>query len=266
MSIFKHSKAFFISSFLVFILLGVSFVVIIFNVEKVLALQNEHEKLKIELQALIAASPSPIKKNVSISTENLQKIQKFRQGWDRLFKDIECSKTAIDCYLNIQTEIEALKEQARIANVSINSNCCFGFSKYLNAEKFPDAKNLQELDRQCKIISLLSEMLIKSKPLEIISFTREPLNGETDSMDLFDRNSLVHLDIHNIFYSNIFKLSFTGTTQSLRLYINKIQHMQIPIFIRDIEVSSQVDSKTKQFSSSLPLFSITLEIIDFNPV
>lgn len=260
----KKNQLFIIFLMLLCILLGANFIFIILNVMRVVGMREQLASLKSQLQSLIVSSPSPIKKNVAVTTENLQKIHKLRSQWDKFFGELQYSKTPIECYLNLQTEIESIKDRAKAANVLINPNCSFGFAKYLNAETFPDAQNVRDLDRQCQMISMLGAMLIESRPLEVIEFARESLKGEAESEDtLLNKHSLAHRHIHNIFYSNLFKLSFTGTTQTLRLFINKIQNMQIPIFIRDIQVTQHSEGKTSLLSEDAPLFSVAIEIIDF---
>lgn len=234
------------------------------NVAQVCAKRDDLLNLKTELQSLIKLSPSPIKKNVAVTTENMNQINKFRREWNKFFNNMEYSKTPLECYLNIQTEIESIQDEAKVANVLINPECCFGFAKYLNSQIFPDNQSLQELDRHCRIMSMLVLKLIESSPFEILSFARETVKGEVGPDDeIISEKDLGHLRIHDIFCSNLYKLSFTGSTQSLRLFINKMHHMQIPIFIRDIEVVQPLKEKISPSEQEHPIFSITLELIDF---
>lgn len=243
-----------------------SCIFIVSKTMRVYGIRNHVLNLKAELQDLLILSPSPIKKNVAVTNENLSQIYKFRREWDRFLGNIQYSKTSIECYLNIQTEIESLQDKAKEAKVLVNPKCCFGFFKYLRGEQFPENQSLQGLDRQCQIISMLAVKLIEARPLEILSFAREPVRGElTTDDDLLNVSFNEHLNIHAIFYSNLYKLSFTGTTQTLRLFINKIQQMQIPIFIRDVQVTNQQEGKISALVEELPVFSITLELIDFKP-
>lgn len=264
MSNFKKNRLFIILFALVGIGLGVNCILIVLNVLHVARMKDNLKNLKSQLQSLMSSSPSPIKKNVAVTAENLQQIHKLRNQWDKFFGEVQYSKTPLECYLNLQTEIETIKDRAKAANVLINPKCCFGFSQYLNAEKFPDTQNLRELDRQCQIISILGTILIESRPLEVISFGGESLNDEVTEEDgVLNKYVVSHLHTHNIFYSKLFKLSFTGTTQTLRLFINKIQHMQIPIFIRDIEVTQQSQGRGLLSVEDVPVFSIAVEIVDF---
>lgn len=243
-------------------ILIISFILIGFKIQHIYSFKKQFLNLQDELQSLISSSPSPIKKNVAVTNENLNQINRFRKEWDKFLGNIEHSKTPIESYLNIQTAMESILEKAKDAKITIDSKCSFGFFKYLKNEKLPNIQSLNCLDRECQVISILTQKLIDSKPLKILSFAREPVKGEIDlEEDLLNPNSFEHLKIHDIFCSNLYKLSFTGPTQTLRLFINKIQHMQIPIFIRDIEVSLYQEGKTSK--ENVSVFSITLEVIDF---
>lgn len=267
MHIIKDNKLFFITICGLSVIISVFLILIIFNASHLCAQKNQFFGLKAELQSLLCLNPSPIEKNIAVTTASLHQVHRLRDQWNNALGSFHHSKTPMECFLNIQKEIELIKAQAKIAKVGVDSKCNFGFLKYISNGKMPAVESLQALDRQCQIIKILSVALIQSNPKEILSCTREPILGESELDDsLLNVSSSLHLKIHDIFYSNMFKISFTGSTQTLRSFINKIEQMPIPIFIRNIQVAKHFDESPSQvMTKDLGLFSLTLELLDFKP-
>lgn len=265
MEIIKRNILFFNILFCLILIISISIVMIIINAKHMCQLKNHFFVLKSELESLLCYSPSPIKKNVIITTINLEQFHNLHNEWCNIIGKSFCSETPIECYWNIQKEVESIKNQAKAANVIINSKCDFGFLHYLNGKKLPEVDNLQNLDFECQIIKMLSIALIQSNPSEIINLASESKEDERELEDNFLKSRNLHnRNLHDIFYLRRYKLSFTGTTQSLRLFINKIESMQIPLFIRNLQVTKQSGGHLSLINNEgLAVFSMNLELFDF---
>lgn len=268
MEILNKNKFFFSTLFFLVLIISIGIGMVIVNAVNLCELRNRFLGLKSELQTLLCHAPSPVRKNVVITTSNLEQLYKMRNEWYNTIGMGQFSETPIECYWNIQKEVEFIKTQAKAANIIINPKCDFGFFQYLIGERLPGRDSLRDLDFQCQIIKMLSKVLIESSPKEILNLVREPVVGEIELDDSFKNDAVYHSRrVYDIFYSKWFKLSFTGTTQVLRLFINKIESMQIPLLIRNIQVANQTDGNSSLVATEgLAVFSITLELLDFKVV
>lgn len=258
-----HRWFFCLLSLLVFVIFGIS-IAIALNGLRLNDLENRFELLRSELNSLLAFDIDISEENVEHSNENLREVYKLREKWLSSFGIVVSSRTPIECYLNLGRDVESLRNAALLANVTVSSKCYLGFSNYLGTEKLPSQKSIVDLDRQSLIIKVIAQALIEAAPKEILFIKRESVDGELDLGD--DLLALpVHqwLKIHEIFYSSAFKLSFIGTTQALRLFINEIESMKIPLFVRNVEINQYFNDRNALTpSEDYSVFLVTLEILN----
>lgn len=264
MQLLKEHKWVFLTLFVFVSIAAGCSIIIITKYQQLNTERNTLCRLQQELRSLLLLQTAPVQKSIEVYNKSVEQIYDTRNRWIESFGSIQFSNTPIDCRLKLQIEIDLLKRNAHLANVTINSRCYFGFLKYLGTKKLPAVESLSEIDRQCQIIKAISNILIESKPNEILFLSREPVTGEIDlEDDLFRVGVGERLNLHNIFSSNVFKIAFTGTTEVLRSFINKIESIKGPIFIRRIGVNKPSGAKLPAMATEeLPNFSITLEVLD----
>lgn len=206
---------------------------------KINALNDEKHAYLLKKSELIAILENETKiseENKDISNKNLREIDELKNQNLTVISITNASTTPIECYLNLQQELESLRKAAEANHIILNPRCTIGLEK----------------NEQSQIISMLIRTLIDSQPKEILLIQREPVNNEDEkNVNLFRLPKHQRLDIHNIFSSNAFKISFTGTTENLRSFVNRIESTAL-IFIRDIEVNKKDEHCA---------FSVTLEVL-----
>lgn len=205
---------------------------------------------KSELKTLSSFSADTLEKDLELSNANLSDINNLRNRWLHSFNIGEILLTPIECYLNLGRDIEFIKNKALLEQVVINSNCYLSFTKYLGRENLPALESIGGLDEQLAMVKDILGKLIKAAPREILFIKREAAKGEMGlEDDIFEFPYYRRLRIHEIFDSKTFKVSFIGTTNTLRLFLNEIESMENPIFIREIEIH-------KNFNDRIPLSSV----------
>lgn len=226
---------------------------------------NDSEKrfrmLGSELKSLLKSDTGISQKVSDCANENLQEIFKLRDKWMNSFGIKTYSSTPIDCYLNMKKGIDQIREKLLSANIEISDKCYFGFEKYLRTGNLPLSESMRELDRQLQMVNAMLNALIQVEPKEFLFIKREAVQGEIESdADLFILPLYLRLNIHSIFYSNAFKISFIGNTQTLRSFLNEIDAMANPTFIRDLEIHRYVSDKGIS-DEAYSIFSVVLELL-----
>lgn len=225
--------------------------------------QKHFEALKSELRFFAANVIELSEENVSLSNANVHEIYELKNLWTTALGSASTSKTPIECYLNLQRHVESLRRDAALVDVTISPQCHFGFSQYLVTANLPTIDSIHQLDDQSQRIKTIVTLLLDSYPKEILFIKRESVNGENDvAEDLFVPQAHHHSAVHSIFSPSIFKVSFIGTTQSLRSFINKIESMANPIFIQDIEVGRHSVTQKHPSDDQYSAFSVTLEVLN----
>lgn len=222
------------------------------------------ELLESELKSLFTSETMISEEYIEISNENLRRVHELKDKWMNVFELVVSSPTPIECYFNLGKEVESIRNEALLANIAINAKCYFGFTKYLGTEKLPAQETLIDLDRQAGIIRLIASLLIEAAPKEILFIKREAIKGEavTDD-DVFVFPLHQRLSLHEVFYSDAFKVSFIGKTQTLRLFLNGIEAMRNPVFIRDVEINRSSNEKVELFpDEDYAVFSVVLELFN----
>lgn len=245
---------------MIFVIVGIS-IAIVLNALRLNDLEKRFVCLKSELKSLLTLDIDISSENVEFSNENLREVYEFRKKWLNSFGMASSSLTPIECYLNLGRDVQSVRNAALLENVTINSKCYLGFAKYLGTEKLPNHKSIVDLDRQSLIIKIIANALIEAAPKEILFIKRESVDGELDrDDDIFILPFQQRLKIHDIFYSNAFKLSFVGTTQTLRSFLNEMESMASPIFINYVEINRYFDDK----NSIMPIeeYSVFLVILE----
>lgn len=259
----KH-KLFFILLILLILITGATSISITLNVFRLNNSENQFQLLKLKLNSLLSSQIEISKENVEVSTKNIEAIYELRNKWIHSFGVFAPSSTPVECYLNLGKEIESIRNKAQQANIIIGTKCYLGFLKYLDTEKLPSSESIKELDQQSQMIKTISNVLTEALPKEILFIKRETVNGESNiDDDILTTTPYNRLNIHDIFYSNAFNVSFIGTTNTLRSFINKIESLENPSFIRNVEISRyQSNEPTISLNEEYAVFSVIIEVLN----
>lgn len=216
--------------------------------------QSKISNAEAQLSSLLQADPAPSAENVAASEQNvanlkaeLSKIRANLQKGSRM----NVSTDGIGVMASIQQYIT--EYQGRIASVTDEdgveliqtpSNFAFGFEKYIEeGEPLQDAKVIASLDKQRQILSYIVNKLIDANPDEITSVQREHLEGAAGEIG-FEISKAITARVPGAIDTMAFSVTFTGYTDSLRVFLNSLAKFDLPIVVRSIEVERPQGSAT----------------------
>jgi len=144
----------------------------------------------------------------------------------------------------LQTFIARLKSDAASNEVGIESNEAFGFARYATRARQPSAADVPLLDLQRQVLAYILRQLIQSEPRAILAVEREmvesPAENENQPQraeDIFSVPEFVTARSNEYIDTYAFRLVFTGRTDVLRRFINRLAAFELPLIVRSIEVT-----------------------------
>lgn len=259
------SKKYIIILSLLFGIMIFLFLKTILMVENLKNIKNEFTKLQSNLSSLLNHEFQISKENLQLSNDEVQKISKIKHSWLQSLGKFSPSTNPMEYYFNLKHNIDFLKQSIKTSNIEFPPECYFGFKKYLNCEKLSTVENINTLEIQLLITQYLINLLIQSAPKEIFYIKRQSLKNELELDDEIFSDFDYITNIHTLFSSFLFKISFLSNTETARIFINKIISTESPVFIREIEVSEPPSVKNNPFiSENYSIFKIVLEGLVLN--
>ena len=233
-------------------------------------LEEEFPELSpVEMQKLVRYKssrelPSPTLDNKKLAELNLENLQKTRADHEKDL--IGADNLALtnpndsNFELAVQQNIRnyALKMRRIAANPDQESDTSdtvvldsdivkdFGFSNYVSQTKTSNIWELAyKLDKQRAILEYLVGELLTSKIHRLISVKRENIETNHDpnisiaGADIFDLKALMSARVEGAINTYAFQLEFSGHTESLRLFFNKLSEFKLPVVVRDVKVKRE---------------------------
>ncbi|MBC8008731.1 MAG: hypothetical protein H7067_01380 [Burkholderiales bacterium] len=239
------------------------------------------------LNAFSRARPFPSKENLVAVEADLAVVQKTRdeirgrlRAVGEVADKIAASVTPgspTDAYFDIAGFVERVGEAAAKESVSVAADNRFGFSAY--ASTGPERDLVAPVFQQRLYADYLLNALLKSKPSSFVSLQRErPLTPQQKQQildaiggglsaptfsqgsgdgDYFSIDPSISARVPGFVETTPFRLTFTGLTESLRLFLNELVTFKVPVVVRSVEVepSNRTDApKAQQASAPAPSF------------
>lgn len=241
------------------LLAGLIFAVIAFlDLGKATKASDRAERKFVQL---MNASPTPSESNVEISDTNLQelssKLSSMREELERGTK-VNPSLDGVQVTAGIQQYISKFKALAANheddngpAEIKIPEGFAFGFERFKLESTVPEDPNeIALLDKQRDILDFLVSELFATNPQGLTSVKREVARkiseeeafSVSDDPSIFKINSSVSSSVEGAIDTIAFEIAFTGKTQSLREYLNRLAQFERPIVVRSINVSRPNES------------------------
>ena len=227
-----------------------------------------------ELNSLLSSTPAPTKESKAAVEADLRRTEvalgKMREELKGQGPTAAALRAAAvpaeptDAFFNIATFVEKTREKADAAKIKIKADERFGFSTHSSAG--PDRELIPQVFRQRQVSEYLLEALIAARPVELVSVQRErpltkadlaaiasgqpsaasrPSGGNAQATgDFFEIDPRISARVPGFVGATAFRLTFTGETESLRSFLNKLATFELPLVVRSVEVEPIAKSAT----------------------
>ncbi|MDP3069028.1 MAG: Amuc_1100 family pilus-like protein [Opitutaceae bacterium] len=189
-----------------------------------------------------------------------------------------------DAYFDLATFVEKTRELAKKNDITVRGDASrFGFAAFAN--QGPEAEHIEPVFRQRQIAQYLIEALIEARPQAILAVRREATLGKeerekraaahaaaaagtpaepapgadgttttAEGPDYFTIDPRVTARVPGFIDTVPFKLTFTGQTAALRLFLNKLASFELPVLVREVEVetASAEDTAAEEVAAAEP--------------
>lgn len=245
--------------------------------EKERRLENKQR----ELSMLLSANPRPaqtsrgaIEKDLERTKEALEKMRESLRGVGEVAEALRADKVPSDSvkmFFDISSFVDATREKAAAAGITIGQGEQFGFGTYANG--FPnDTALIPPVFLQRQIIKYLVDALIEAKPKSILWVQRElvrnnaveaaraalrssrPQQGAVG--DFFEIDPAITASVGGFVNAHAFRVAFEGETDCIRKFMNKIASFELPLVVRSVEVEPVGKAKSGTGKSLAAAFGI----------
>ena len=268
MEFFKKHPIFFSGVGLCALLTAVGLIFSILGALDLGEASQRYKKADRAFNRLLASNPSPVDTNVKNSDFNVmelsEKLQSMRDELER-GTEVEASLDGVRVMAGIQQYISKFKALAKDntnengpAPIEIPDDFAFGFDRFKLETTVPEkAEEIILLDKQRDILDYLMSELFATNPQGIVAVARESAKAMTadeegmfsNDPSIFDISSSVTSKVEGAIDTIAFQITFSGKTNSLRDYLNRLAEFDRPIVVRSINVSrpnESVKTKTKE--------------------
>ena len=237
---------------------------IVFSVLAAIDLSKESKsfnRTEKKLQRSLLASPSPVEDNVIASDLNVlrlsEKLQAIREELQR-GEEVKASVDGVRVAAGIQQYISKYTALAKShetkygpAPITIPQDFAFGFDRFKLESKVPeDEKEIAMLDKQRDILDFLMGELYATHPKAILAVKRQSakiaenydFGDYYDDSSIFKIGSSVTSKVEGAIDTIPFEVSFSGKTNTLRDFLNRLVEFKRPIVVRSINVSRPNES------------------------
>ncbi len=222
---------------------------------------NSFNRTEKSLKRTLAASPSPVVDNVTASDLNVlklsEKLQAIREELER-GEEVKASIDGVRVAAGIQQYISKYTTYAKSheseygpSPIEIPQDFAFGFDRFKLESKVPaDAVEIAMLDKQRDILDFLMGELYATHPKAILAVKRQSAKqSESNEFDeyygdlsIFKIGSSVTSKVEGAIDTIPFEISFSGKTNTLRDFLNRLAEFNRPIVVRSINVSRPNES------------------------
>ena len=214
------------------------------------------DRTERNLKRMLVASPSPVDENVIASDLNVlklsEKLESIREELERGV-EAEASVDGVRVAAGIQQYISKFTTLARThdseygpAPIEIPEDFAFGFDRFKLESKVPnDPKEVAMLDKQRDILDFLIGELFATHPTAVLAIKRQTARQFDDKdfddyygdPSIFSIGSSVTSKVEGAIDPIAFQISFSGKTNTLRGFLNRLAEFKRPIVVRSINVS-----------------------------
>jgi hypothetical protein len=273
MASFKNNPAFFTSLLVIGAVTAAQAWLIYVRQAETKRLVSEVEQKRVTLQNFASANPFPSKENVAAvehdrlqAEKTLREIRQELQATSELARKLAAAKvpaSSTDAFFDLANFVERLRDSATKAGVTIPSNSWFGFGTYSSTG--PVGELIEPVFRQRQHVEYLVDSLLAATPREIRAVERtRPLTSEQKaallaapeaapeaaplsaggpradvSTDYFVIDPRTSARVEGFVDTDAFRLTFTGTTDVLRSFLNELALFKLPVVVRSVEVEPQ---------------------------
>ena len=214
------------------------------------------DRIEKKLNRTLAASPSPVNKNVNSSDINVlelsQKLQLIRQELER-GEEVKASIDGVRVAAGIQQYISKYTALAKShenkygpAPIEIPQEFAFGFDRFKLESIVPeDNEEIAMLDKQRDILDFLLSELYATHPKAILAIKRQSAKTSNSNdfgeyygdSSIFEIESYVTSKVEGAIDTIPFEIAFSGKTNTLRDFLNRLAEFKRPIVVRSVNVS-----------------------------
>lgn len=228
------------------------------------ALRNAEQSL----QAAARGEITPTQENLALAEANVEALHgELSTIRERLESGVQLQATddPVQLITRIQRFISQMRRLAETEGIRIPANFGFGFDRYVEQSTPPAQPFVVRVDKQRLILEYLLAELIASGPSGITRVQRETIEvPQTDSRTAttqragaagrtaagapgggdFRIDPAISARVPDAIDSLAFRITFTGFTESLQSFINRLAAFEYPVVVRSIEVSRPAAART----------------------
>lgn len=207
--------------------------------------------LEGRLQSLLAATPAPKPENLTRIEASLEEAQARLEDYLTRFSgsaNLEGRDDAVVVLPRIQGLIVDYRRDFEGQGIKIAVDEAFGFARYQEEVEPPAVEAIPLLDKQLQILDPILKVLSLSGPERLIRVEREFVEGgdpnregeggkTTPREDIFRLERSASARVPGLVQTLAFRVSFTGYTDALRKFLNGLGRLEMPILVREVEVS-----------------------------
>jgi hypothetical protein len=240
------------------------------------------DRTERNLKRMLVASPSPVDENVIASDLNVLKLsEKLESIRDELERGLEAEASidGVRVAAGIQQYISKFTTLAKSheseygpSPIEIPEDFAFGFDRFKLESKVPDdPKEIAMLDKQRDILDFLISELFATHPKGILAIKRQTAKQSDDNdfddyygdSSIFNIGSSVTSKVDGAIDTIAFEISFSGKTNTLRGFLNRLAEFERPIVVRSINVSRPNETiKRRLNETDVDLESLTKEELE----
>lgn len=238
---------------------------------------------------------------VTRQQEELKMYFSLIKGGDELqeaFKKVPESRA--NAYFEIASFVQQYRRKAAEANVGIPEGAAFGFSEFTSTG--PAEDQIAAVHKQRLIVAYILDQMFSASPQALLS-VRRPGGGGGGSSDgnrergdaSFGLDSKFSVAIPQMADTLAFQVVFTGHSDTLRTFLNRMSSFEVPLMVRNVEVApageepgqreqrstpsrrrtapAEMTPTTDEPKEAVPLvrdnlsrFTVALEFVDVRPV
>ena len=205
-----------------------------------------------EWGAMRSSTPSPLgevvaelEKEVEVTQRKLGELREaLNGGRTDLIRAAAVPAQRADAFFAIAQFVEAQRQRAQTANVTVAEGTHFGFSDFANSG--PATEYLGVVNRQQLVMERLLDSLWVARPLRLTRSQREMprlADGEPNQRRISSRNndyvevaSARTLKRDGVVDTLTFRIGFVGKTHTLRRFLRSLAEQDVALVVRGIEV------------------------------